>query len=76
MLVEDISRNKYFFQVQISHVLWFTSICDLFTDSPLYMGSSYMVHSDGRGDFLGAPFLSKFDVTSLFGATVSSLMPI
>jgi hypothetical protein len=28
----------------------------------------------GRGDLLGVPFLSKFDETSLFGATVSSLM--
>jgi hypothetical protein len=34
MLVEDLSRNKCFFQDQISHVLRFISICDLFTDSP------------------------------------------
>jgi hypothetical protein len=27
-------RNKCFFQVQISHVLHFISICDLFTESP------------------------------------------
>jgi hypothetical protein len=33
MLVEDISRNKCFFHIQISHVLRFISICDLFTDS-------------------------------------------
>jgi hypothetical protein len=32
MLVEDMSRNKCFFQVWISHVLRFISICDLFTD--------------------------------------------
>jgi outer membrane lipoprotein-sorting protein len=37
MLVEDMSRNKCLFQVRISHVLRFTSICDLFTDSPLYI---------------------------------------
>jgi hypothetical protein len=36
MLVEDVSRNKYFFQVRISHVLGFISICYLFTDSPSY----------------------------------------
>jgi hypothetical protein len=35
VLVEDMSRNKCFFQVQISHVLRFIFICDLFTDSPL-----------------------------------------
>jgi hypothetical protein len=34
MLVEDMSRNKCFFQVRISHILRFISICDLFTDSP------------------------------------------
>jgi hypothetical protein len=28
--------EKYFFQFQISHVLRFECICDLFTDSPLY----------------------------------------
>jgi hypothetical protein len=37
MLVEDMSRNKCFFQVHISHVLHFISICDLFTDSALYL---------------------------------------
>jgi hypothetical protein len=36
MLVEDMSRNKCFLQVRISHVLRFISICDLFTDSPSY----------------------------------------
>jgi hypothetical protein len=34
MLVEDMSRNKCFSQIRISHVLRFISICDLFTDSP------------------------------------------
>jgi hypothetical protein len=29
--------EKYFFRVRISHVLRFISICDLFTDSPLYL---------------------------------------
>jgi hypothetical protein len=33
MLVDDISRNKCFFQVQVSHVLRFRSICDVFSDS-------------------------------------------
>jgi hypothetical protein len=33
-LVEDMSRNKCFSPVRISHVLRFISICDLFTDSP------------------------------------------
>jgi hypothetical protein len=33
MLVEDRSRNKCFFQVRISHVSRFISICDIFTDS-------------------------------------------
>jgi hypothetical protein len=32
-LVEGMSRNKCFFQVRISPVLRFISICDLFTDS-------------------------------------------
>jgi hypothetical protein len=27
----------YFFQVKVSHVLRFISICDLFTDSPSYI---------------------------------------
>jgi hypothetical protein len=31
-----MSRNKCFFQVRVSHVLRFMSICDLFTDSPSY----------------------------------------
>jgi hypothetical protein len=31
--VEDMSRNKCFVHVRISHVLSFISICDLFTDS-------------------------------------------
>jgi hypothetical protein len=38
MLVEDMSRNKRFFQVRISHVLRCVSIYDLFTDSPSYIG--------------------------------------
>jgi hypothetical protein len=36
VLVEDMSRNKYFHQVHIAHVVCFISICDLFTDSPIY----------------------------------------
>jgi hypothetical protein len=36
MLVEDMLRNKWFFQARISHVLCFISICDLLTNSPLY----------------------------------------
>jgi hypothetical protein len=32
-----MSRNKCSFQVPISQVLHFISICDLFTDSPLYV---------------------------------------
>jgi hypothetical protein len=32
-----MSRNECFFQVQISHILRFISICDLFTDSPSYI---------------------------------------
>jgi hypothetical protein len=39
MLVEDMSRNGCFSRVRISHVLRFTSICDQFTDSPLYKTS-------------------------------------
>jgi hypothetical protein len=34
MLMEDMSRNKCFSQVRITHVLRFIPICDLFTDSP------------------------------------------
>jgi hypothetical protein len=36
MLVDDMSRSKCSFQVRMSHVLRFISICDLFTDSPSY----------------------------------------
>jgi hypothetical protein len=36
MLVEDMSGNKCFLKVRISHVLRFISICDLFTDCPSY----------------------------------------
>jgi hypothetical protein len=35
MLVEDMSRNECFFQVRMSYVLRFISICDLFTDFSL-----------------------------------------
>jgi hypothetical protein len=43
MLVEDILRNKCFFQVRISRVLHFISICDLFTDSPSYFSECLML---------------------------------
>jgi hypothetical protein len=36
VLVQDVSRNKCFFQVWVSDVLHFVSICDLFTDSFVY----------------------------------------
>jgi hypothetical protein len=39
-VVEDMSRNKYFSQVRISHVLRFVSICDLFTGSPSYINET------------------------------------
>jgi hypothetical protein len=39
MLMEDLSRNKCFFQVRISHILRFKSICDLLTDCFLYIHS-------------------------------------
>jgi hypothetical protein len=47
VLVEDMSINKCFFQVGISHVLLFISICDLFTD-PL----SYVAHVPFNSFFL------------------------
>jgi hypothetical protein len=37
MLMEDMPRNIRLFQVRISYVLRFMSICDLFTDSPSYV---------------------------------------
>jgi hypothetical protein len=37
VLVEDMSRSEFFFQVLISHVLRFMLICDIFTDSPSYV---------------------------------------
>jgi hypothetical protein len=40
MLVEDMSR-KFFFRFEY-HVLRFTSICDLFTDSPSYYLTAYI----------------------------------
>jgi hypothetical protein len=40
-LVEDMSRNKCFFQVRMSHVLRFISICDLFTNSSSYIQLSH-----------------------------------
>jgi hypothetical protein len=36
-LVENISRNKCFSHVPLSHVLRVISICDLFTDCPSYI---------------------------------------
>jgi hypothetical protein len=32
-----MSRNKCFVQVRISNILYFISICDIFTDSSSYM---------------------------------------
>jgi hypothetical protein len=32
MLVEDMSRNKWYFQVRVLHVLCSISICDLLND--------------------------------------------
>jgi hypothetical protein len=37
MSMDDMSRNKWFLQVRISHVLHFISICDPFTDSSSYL---------------------------------------
>jgi hypothetical protein len=37
MLMEDMSWNKLFLQVGISHILRVISICGLYTDSPSYM---------------------------------------
>jgi hypothetical protein len=31
-----VEKQMFFFQVRISHVLRFISVCDLFTDSPPY----------------------------------------
>jgi hypothetical protein len=36
ILVEDMSRNKCFFQFLTSHILRFASICNLFTHSFSY----------------------------------------
>jgi hypothetical protein len=42
ILVEDMSRNNFFFfQIRISHVLHFMFICDLFTDFPSYIASTW-----------------------------------
>jgi hypothetical protein len=37
VLVDYRYRNKCFFEVRMSHVLRFISMCDLFTDSPSYI---------------------------------------
>jgi hypothetical protein len=37
-----VEKQTFFFQVRISHVLRFTSICDLFTDTPSYTKSAHM----------------------------------
>jgi hypothetical protein len=34
---EYVEEYKFYFQFRISHVLRFISICDLFTDAPLYL---------------------------------------
>jgi hypothetical protein len=47
MLVEDMSRNARYFQVRISHVLHFISLCDIFTDFPLYWESLILDHIFG-----------------------------
>jgi hypothetical protein len=42
-MVEDMSRNKFFFfcEFRISDILRFILICDLFTDSSSYKGVGY-----------------------------------
>jgi hypothetical protein len=47
--MEDILRNKCFFQVWISHVLHFISICELFTGSPSY--KTYTGKHEGHKNF-------------------------
>jgi hypothetical protein len=42
----DMSRNKCFSQVRISHVLRFISICDLFTDSSSYITQDISRNAD------------------------------
>jgi hypothetical protein len=44
MLMEDMSRNKCFFQGRISHGLRSVSICDLFTDSPSYIHTCILIY--------------------------------
>jgi hypothetical protein len=48
VLVVDMSRNRCFFQVRISQVLRFISICDLFSDSLILhyfkLGSLHLIH--------------------------------
>jgi hypothetical protein len=48
LLVDDTSRNKCFFQVRISHVLRFISICVLFSDSSSYSVLSPLSSLDVR----------------------------
>jgi hypothetical protein len=60
MLVEDMSRNKSFSHVPISHVLRFISICVLFTDSSSYY---IMTHSpESRQSEQGKPLKGKVSV--------------
>jgi hypothetical protein len=49
MLVEDISRNKRFSRIRISHVLRFISICELFTVSLLLSAITHWDPPHGNG---------------------------
>jgi hypothetical protein len=49
MLMEDISRNNYFFQVRISRILCFIPICVLFTNFTSCKYSQHDISKSFRG---------------------------
>jgi hypothetical protein len=74
MLVEDMSRNKCFSQVQISHVWRFISICDLFGASSSYIQTTF-IWSERRNSQSELCFPSR-DSNGQFSNHKSKLLPL
>jgi hypothetical protein len=82
MLVEDMSRNKCFFQIRISHVLRFISICNPFTDSrsfthhiPMHFHYSCLIKHMGTSCFVGL-FYDTFGLTPCCNSLVLRIVTL
>jgi hypothetical protein len=69
VLVEAMSRYKCFFQVRISHILLFISICDLFTDCPSNIVSSGESDHKEENILLSSTQWLKCYIHVIFGKT-------